>query len=415
MSEFGSYSILIAGSVIVILSYVFNIISRKTSLPSVLLLIGTGILINIFLKLFNLKSIDFMPLLEILGIIGLIMIVLEASLDLKLSKEKRRIIWSSFGIAFVSLLITTSVLSIILLIYLDTDLFHAVIYALPLSIISSAIVIPSTSNLDKDKKEFMVYESTFSDILGIMFFYFLIQSANTSNFTQISINLILNVLATVSISFVVSYLLILVFQNIKTQVKLFLLISVLILLYSIAKLMHLSSLLIILVFGLMLENRHIFFAGSFKNLINEKSLQEISSNFRIITLESAFVVRTFFFVIFGITITLSSLYNLQVLLVSLVILLSIFIIRYLVFKIFRVKNFFPELFLAPRGLITILLFYAIPPEIQDPNFDPGVLLFIIIATSLAMTISLVRAKNRQKLNISFPSPEKKSEDTHHHN
>ncbi len=404
MEEFNSYGIIIACSIIIILSYLFNIISRKTSLPSVLLLITTGIIINLALKFLRAPSINFMPVLEILGIVGLIMIVLEASLDLRLSKEKRSMIWRSFFVAIISLLFTSFVISFILMAYMQTDLFQAILYSLPLSIISSAIVIPSTANLPEEKKEFMIYESTFSDILGIMLFYFIIQSTNTNGIGEMGLNLFLNVIGTITVSFAVSYILILIFQNIRTQVKLFLLISVLVLLYALAKLMHMSSLLIILVFGLVLQNRHIFFAGRLKNLLKENQLKEISSNFSIITLESAFIVRTFFFVIFGITITLSSLYSYKVLLVSLAILVSIYLIRYLVFKVLGIKDLHPEIYLAPRGLITILLFYAIPEANQNENFNPGVLLFIIIASSLAMTFSLVRARKKQNLSVPFPEP-----------
>ncbi len=402
MEIFSSYGIIIACSVIIILSYLFNIISRRTSIPSVLLLITTGILIHLGFKTFGVEGINFMPILELLGIVGLIMIVLEASLDLRLSREKQGLIWRSFLISLLSLIFTAFFISIVLTVYLDTGLFESLIYAIPLSIISSAIVIPSTAGLDEEKKEFMIYESTFSDILGIMVFYFLVESASAESVGEIGFNLMINVFGTIAISFVVSYVVILIFQNIRTQVKLFLLIAVLVLLYSLAKLMHLSSLMIILVFGLVLQNRHIFFAGKLKNLLREDALKEISNNFRIITLESAFIVRTFFFVIFGITITLSSLYNWKVILVSLILLLLIYAIRYIIFRLLSVKNFFPEIFLAPRGLITILLFYAIPQEITNDRFDPGILLFIIIASSMAMTFSLVN--NRRRLHMETPFP-----------
>ena len=67
----------------------FNFISKKTKIPSVLLLIGLGIGIQAGLKQIG---VDLGPLimeaLELLGIVGLIMIVLEAALDLKLEKKK---------------------------------------------------------------------------------------------------------------------------------------------------------------------------------------------------------------------------------------------------------------------------------------------------------------------------------------
>lgn len=402
MDGINSYTLIIAGSVVIVLSYLFNIISKNTNVPSVLLLIGTGILISLFISIFNLGPFNFMPILEILGIVGLIMIVLEATLDLKLGKDKRTLIGRSFTIALLSLIFTSTLISLVLVFYLDTDFTQALLYSIPLSIISSAIVIPSISGLEENKREFMIYESTFSDILGIMVFYLLIESYHSESFGAISLNIIFNVLGTLFISFLVSYLLVLVFQNIRTQVKLFLLISVLILLYSIAKLMHFSSLLLILVFGLVLQNREIFFRGTMKKLLKEESLKEIGNNFRIITLETAFVVRTFFFVIFGITISLTSLIDIKVLVVSMLMLIIIFGIRYLIFKLLKQENTFPEIFLAPRGLITILLFYAIPKDMQNVNFDPGILLFIIIASSIAMASSLVNEKQRKNMEISFP-------------
>ena len=50
--------------------------------------------------------------------------------------------------------------------------------------------------------------------------------------------------------------------------------------------------------------------------------------------------------------------------------------------------------MAPRGLITVLLFYAIPKEAQVAGFEAGILLFIIIATSLIMTFAMVWDKRR---------------------
>jgi NhaP-type Na+/H+ and K+/H+ antiporter len=294
-----AYELIIAGSLLIILSYLFNIISRNTGIPSVVLLIGTGIIIKIILPFFNIPDFDYLAILEVLGIIGLIMIVLEASLDLKISKDKKTLISRSLSIALLSLIVTGFLISIIMVYYLDTGFLTALVYALPLSIISSAIVIPSTAELAPDKKEFLIYESTFSDILGIMLFYFLLQSQSTTGFTELGFHILLVLLSTIIISFAFSYLLIFIFQNIRSNVKLFLLISSLVLLYSIAKSFKLSSLLLILVFGLLLENRRFFFPVRLRMLINEKPLQEISKDFKIITLESSFVVRTFFFIIFG--------------------------------------------------------------------------------------------------------------------
>jgi hypothetical protein len=63
-------------------------------------------------------------------------------------------------------------------------------------------------------------------------------------------------------------------------------------------------------------------------------------------------------------------------------------------RIFIGADILPQLFIAPRGLITVLLFYAIPAEAQIESFEPGILLFVIIGTSLIMTFAMIYDKRR---------------------
>jgi len=58
-------------------------------------------------------------------------------------------------------------------------------------------------------------------------------------------------------------------------------------------------------------------------------------------------------------------------------------------KIIVKKDILPQLFIAPRGLVTILLFFSIPSEMQVDNFNSGILLFVVLITSFAMTFALV--------------------------
>jgi len=191
------------------------------------------------------------------------------------------------------------------------------------------------------------------------------------------------------------YLIILIFQNIRSSVKLFLLIAVLLLMYSLGKLMHFSSLIIILIFGLLIANMQLFFRGRLGRWLHLERAKDIYEGLHVITMETAFVVRTFFFVIFGLTISLASLVSVNVAIVSLLIILSIYAIRYVILRLTIGDDIYPQLFIAPRGLITILLFYAIPVEAQVAGFEPGILLFIIIGTSLIMTFAMIYDKRRQ--------------------
>jgi hypothetical protein len=318
------------------------------------------------------------------------MIVLEAALDLKLEREKWPILWRSFLVALLGLVASSFAIGGVLDLFLDSGFEKSLIYAIPLSILSSAIVLPSVHGLTEEKKEFMIYESTFSDILGITFFYLMIQQFEPESTTSFWSSLGSSVGLTVGVSLLASYILILVFQKLKSNVKLFLLISVLILLYAIGKLNHLSSLLIILVFGLVLNNPKVFFRGPMKKWIDEDALGKILTDFRLITLDSAFIFLTFFFVIFGTTILLSQLVSLSVFFQSAAILALTFGLRWLFLRFTVGKDLFPQVLIAPRGLITVLLFFAIPAQFSIPNFENGILLYVILATSILMTWSLIK-------------------------
>lgn len=396
------YNLLIESSIILLLSFVFGEISKRTSVPSVLMLIVLGILIKLGIDNIVVPEnpYDFFPYLEILGIVGLIMIVLEAALELELKPEKYIPIAKAFGIAAVGLILSTWVAAEILEYAFEMETTKAWLYATPLSILSSAIIIPSVSGLRPDKKEFHIYESTFSDILGIILFYFL-SGKLLAEYDPIAhpgggaVAYAGTIGLTVILSLIASYIIVLIFQNIKSHVKLFLLIAVLLLLYSVGKKMHLSSLIIILVFGLLIANMKLFFSwGPLKKLLKYKEALHIYEGLHVITMETAFVVRTFFFVIFGIIIELNTLASMKVAAVSLGIIASIYIIRYVILRIMIGKDNFPQVWVAPRGLITVLLFYAIPEELAVENFEKGVLLFIIIGTSLIMTGAMIIDKKR---------------------
>jgi len=392
-----AYTLVIAASVLVILSYFFNLLSKRINVPSVLMLIVTGVIIKQTMNYFEVGRIDWFPYLEILGIIGLIMIVLEAALDLKLEKKKMPLIGKSALIALIGLVASAGVAAVIIKTLLPGDFtwLQSMIYAVPLSILSSAIIIPSVGFLPQQKKEFSIYESTFSDILGIMLFYFLLSLAGPGSSGDAVGGFFLSLVITIVISIVASYGLVYIFQNITSQVKTFLLIAVLILLYAIGKQFHLSSLIIILIFGLVISNSEIFFPGFLKRTLKAESVKTLFHELHIVTAETAFIVRTFFFIIFGITLMLSSLLSIQVILISALILGSIYGLRFVIFQLFLGKDIYPEVYLAPRGLITVLLFFAIPREFQIPGFDNGILLFVIIATSLVMTWAMIRANSKE--------------------
>ncbi len=410
-----TYTFLIVLAVIIIVSHLFNIVSKKTKIPAVLLLILGGVGLSSGLDYLGMaKKFNFFSVLEVLGVVGLIMIVLEAALDLTLRRDKAQLILKSFLVAIIGLFVSAFACAGIFKIF-QTDLTWAtaLYHATPLSILSSAIIIPSVSFLKEQKKEFHIYESTFSDILGIMLFYFLESVVNPKNTTnEATQSFFISLFFTIVISVLAGYLLIFIFQKIKTNAKLFLLISVLILLYSIGKLFHLSSLIIILIFGLMMSNENLFFRGPLQFLLDRSGLEKIKEGFHIVTIESAFVVRTFFFVVFGLTIDLNSLLSINVGLISALVILSIYLIRWALLRIFSGRDIFPQVYVAPRGLITVLLFFAIPASIKIPGFDDGIILSVIIGTSVIMALSLMSTGKEAEKELALAGLDNESDNEH---
>src|ERR1044072_3113026 len=93
---------------------------------------------------------------------------------------------------------------------LNVPFQSAFLYAVPLSIISSSIVIPSTGHLQEEKKEFIIYESSFSDIIGILVFNYMAMEnvASLKSVGRFAMNaglgLIFSVLATLMLVYMLS-------------------------------------------------------------------------------------------------------------------------------------------------------------------------------------------------------------------
>lgn len=372
---------------LVILSYLFSIISQYIRIPSVLLLLFAGIGIRLWANAYGIFLTVPPNLVEGLGVVGLIMIILEAGLDLKLGREKAKMIRDSFFSAFFILLISMALITAILYLWLNEDVISCVVYALPLSIMSSSITIPSIHNLTATKKEFLVYEASFSDILGIMLFnYFAAPEILTlKSVGSFGLNLVISVV----LSLLLSFLLFLILARTKLNVKFFLIFSLLVVIYSGGKLLHLPSLLIILVFGLVINNWEKIPLQSLLQKFPQKEVEPLREFLHSITAESSFLIRTFFFLLFGYTIDLSFINDQEVIWVGSLIVLSLFLIRLVYLKFYFRTQVVPEVFFIPRGLITIVLFFKIPEGLKLASFNDGILFFVILSTSIILSLGMI--------------------------
>lgn len=390
-----THNVLISLSLLVVLSYVFNILFRYTRIPPVILLLLTGALLKIAGDQIGLQLPGTKPLLELFGVIGLILIVLEGSLDLKITRERMPLIWRSLLSALLTLLATCGIITVIFMQLMEMPFQQALVYSVPMGVISSSIAIPSVSNLSQNKKEFIIYESTFSDILGIMLFNYV--SGDAPHSTGAVIDFALDTISILLISGLSSLVLIFLLNSVRSHIKSFLVFAILVLIYSVSKLYHLPSLLLILVFGLMLNNSRLFTKGRFEKKLDPRKITEVTHELKLITAESAFLIRTFFFILFGYTMHFTQLVDTSVIITGSFVIGTILIVRMLFLRFISHTNLIPEMFIAPRGLITVILFYNIPERFRIDTFSEGILLFVILVSAIVMMLALMFSKKEYQV------------------
>lgn len=393
MEHISTYTVLFAVCGLVILSYCFTVLNRLTKIPSVLLLLGTGMLLRYLSDAVGFTFAIPQTVVEFLGTIGLIMIVLEAGLDLEITRDRLPLIRRSFFSALVIFLVSSIAVAGILYWWVpNTPLVNCLVYAIPLSIVSSAVVLPSVHHLGHEKKEFLIYEASFSDIIGIMVFNFF-TAGHETGFREIiwfGSSIVVATVLSILVCFGLMWLLI---KN-KINVKFFLSFAVLIVIYVGGKMMHLPALITVLMFGLVLNNWELIRWRPLKRYFSDESVDGEVGALKSITAESSFLIRTFFFVLFGFGINLAFFQNMQVLALGALIVAALFALRFVYLRLVHKYDLLPELFYIPRGLITVLLFYKIPDWQRIEAFDEGVLFFVILATGLILMLGAILYRDR---------------------
>jgi potassium/hydrogen antiporter len=378
-----TYYLLIALCIIIIIAYIIEITGKHTKIPGVILLILTGIGINYFLAYLDIHIPDLSGLLPVMGTIGLILIVLEGSLDLTISAKKKHVIITSVSAAILLFVAFVAISTLILVKILNFPLIPSLINTIPLGVISSAVAIPSAAGLHSDTREFITYESSISDIIGILAFDFILYrySSIGQGILGFTFDLIITIIAAVLLSAGLAILL----HKISHHVKYVIITTVIVLVYSLARLVHMPSLVVVLVFGLVMNNSHLFKNSYSQKFVDFSNFISNLKSFKHITGEFTFIVRSFFFVMFGYYTSVSDLINLRNLLLAMGISGLIFILRALYFKLVLRMPLKPLVFFAPRGLITILLFLSIPDNQLLPLMNKGLITQVIFISILLMS------------------------------
>lgn len=393
-------AIIISICVLLLIAYIFDVSSPKTRIPSVILLLLVGWAVRQGANFLGLHIPDLSPILPVIGTVGLILVVLEGSLEVELNRSKLGLIVRSTVVALLPIILLSMLLAMAFEHFDGISFRTGLLNAIPLCVISSTIAISSSQNLPTKDSEFVTYESSLSDIFGVIFFNFVVRNEviDLSSFTefgaQIVIILVVTVAATLGLSFLLS--------KIKHHVKFLPIILLIILIYTIAKMYHLPALIFIFVLGLFIGNLDKFERFRFMKRLRPEILIKEVSRLQELTKEITFSIRSLFFLLFGYLIETSELLNTNTLVWAIAISGGIFLVRFIFLKLSG-QNVFPLLFIAPRGLITILLFISIPVGQTTNLVNNSLIIQVIIITALIMMIGLMTTGNgKEKIASDMP-------------
>lgn len=384
-------AIIITFCFLLLIAYVFDISSSKTKIPSVILLLLLGWAVKQLSVFVDISLPDFSPFLPILGTIGLILIVLEGSLELELNKTKFGIIKKSFLGAFFPMLALAFLLAFLFSYFGGYDFKASLTNAIPFCVISSAIAIPSVKNLSAYNKEFVIYESSLSDIVGVVLFNFIAfnEIINWSSFGNFFLQLLIILIVSFLCTIALSYLL----NKIEHHVKFVPIILLIILIYAVSKVYHLPGLVFILLFGLFIGNLDELKQFKWIEKFKPEELNKEVHKFKELVAEFAFLVRALFFLVFGFLMETSEILSTETLLWAISISILIYLFRAIQLKLSNLP-LKPLLFIAPRGLITILLFLSILPSNSIGLVNKSLIIQVIIITALVMMFGLMTNKKQ---------------------
>lgn len=160
------------------------------------------------------------------------------------------------------------------------------------------------------------------------------------------------------------------------------------------------GLIFILILGIFLGNLDELKNIKLLNFADPVQLDQEVKKFKELTIEFTFMVRSIFFLLFGFLIETANLINPNTLVLTIIVLIIIYVTRYLQLKFLK-RDVNPLLFIAPRGLITILLFLSIEPGDTLPFVNKALLIQVIIVSALIMMYGMMSNKAPKNEPIPF--------------
>ena len=368
--------------VIVLLSYLFDITFKYSKIPGVVLLIALGIALQVIVNYTGFVIPNMRSVLPVLGTLGLILIVMDASLEIKFERNKVKSLLQGIMASVVLTVLFVVILTFTFMRIWELPLAATLLNVIPLSIISSAVAISAARLLTSNQREFITLESAFSNIFGILLFDFII--LNHVSFTAGLVDFVSKTLITILIAAILAIALAWLLYRINYQVNYIIILTAVVMAYVIAKLLYLPGLFLVVAFGLALSNNHLAQRTFINVFIDFDKFRSDIDSFKKILAELTFIVRSFFFIMFGFYTNLTGLVDIHSIALAAAITAFLFLMRWAFFRFVIGKDSGKLVWFAPRGLITILLFMSVPDMFRIDIINEEVVTLIILMSIFVM-------------------------------
>ena len=383
---------ILAASGLLLLAYLLDIVGRRYRLPGVVLLIATGIALRLVLDPIGIDLPWLKPVVKVLGTLGLILIVLEGALDLTVTRERARLMTVAAASAFLGFVVTLAVFAAIFVAAFALAPADAILVAIPFSVISSAVAIPGAAGLPDEPREFIIYESSLSDIIGVLVFYaWLAADGSVQDF---AIDFVGGGVISLTIALILAPAIFYFLNRLEGHVRFLPLIAGLVFMYAAGKALHLSPLVLVLGCGLLLNNPHLGNWSRQLAAVRGEGYDQTLKEFKGLVAELTFAAKSFFFLVLGYLTDLNTMRSWRAWAIAVAVFGVVFVSRYAILRLLRQRDKRILTWIAPRGLITVLLFLAVLETGKIPGFPLGAAMLVVLATSAATALAHRGARTR---------------------
>jgi len=370
---------ILAASALLMFAYLLDIVGRRWKLPSVVLLIGTGIALRQIMDSTHLHLGWVDPIVPVIGTLGLILIVLEGALDLNVSRERLGLMARASASTLLGFSATFAGFAALFHFALELDVPVAVLAAIPFAVISSAVAIPAAHGLPERPREFVIYESSLSDIVGVLVFYAWNNAGGSLN--SFTFDLLGGGAVSVAAAIAAALTLYYFINQLDGHVRFLPLIAGLICLYAVGKELHLSPLILVLGCGLLINNPHLLGWNARLRSLRSDHYGQTLREFKGLVAELTFATKSFFFLLLGYWTNIAQMISQEAWIVAGAGLVIIYGSRWVILKLLRQDAAARLLWIAPRGLITVLLFLSAAETGKLEGFPFGAVMLIVLATA----------------------------------